>query len=209
MNQQDRQAIESVFNRLAKIEKNGSSRDSEAEALIQSRLSDHPGSAYYLAQTVLGQEQVLQAARKKIQLLEQRSVPSLDASGNAVAVDTTAAAGTGVNTRAVGSSRQKGRLVRKLGFGSRGNKANQQRLQTGESGGFITGVMQTALGIAGEVMLGNMLGGPLANDAEAATQEPEAQNADADSDNEEHSAENLGAWADGGDFDDGGGLDEI
>lgn len=39
MNPQDRQAIDSIFTRLAEVEKTGPARDGAAEALIHTRLS--------------------------------------------------------------------------------------------------------------------------------------------------------------------------
>ena len=93
MNQQDRQAIDSIFTRLAEVEKTGPARDGEAEAHIQSRLNEQPGSAYYLAQTVMVQEQALHAAQQKIQALER---------GSAAAPSSTHAAAAGTSGLGLG-----------------------------------------------------------------------------------------------------------
>ncbi|WP_216185863.1 DUF2076 domain-containing protein [Verticiella alkaliphila] len=75
MNPQDRQAIDSVFTRLDDVSRSGSPRDAEAEQYITSQLSQRPGAAYYLAQTVLVQQQALEAAQQRLQQAE-RTAPA-------------------------------------------------------------------------------------------------------------------------------------
>src|SRR5690606_26264845 len=80
MNDQDRRAIESVFRRIREVEQQGVPRDSDAERLIQQEMQKNPAYAYYLAQTVLIQQDALGKAQERIQALEGRSSASATAS---------------------------------------------------------------------------------------------------------------------------------
>jgi uncharacterized protein len=66
MNAQERQLIESLFQRLAQAAPEAGPRDPEAEALIQQRFQSLPGAAYYMAQTLLVQERALQQAEARL-----------------------------------------------------------------------------------------------------------------------------------------------
>jgi hypothetical protein len=164
MNPQDKQAIESVFTRLAQVEGTAGPRDGEAEAYIQSKLAAQPGSAYYLAQTVLVQQQALEEAQKKIAALE-RSTP---AQAPAQAQPSSSGGGLfGFGRSSQGSARQNAQPqaapMSSSGFG---------RSASGAGGGFLAGAAQTALGVAGGMMLGSLLGGMFGgNDAQAAPAE--------------------------------------
>jgi uncharacterized protein len=71
-NQQDQQTINGLFDRIEDVARNSPPRDREAERLIQQRLSEFPPAPYYLAQTVVMQEQALAQARARIAELEQQ-----------------------------------------------------------------------------------------------------------------------------------------
>ena len=187
MNPQDKQAIESVFTRLAQVEGTAGPRDSEAEAYIQSKLAAQPGSAYYLAQTVLVQQQALEEAQKKISTLE-RGTPA-PASVQAQP----SSSGGGLfgfgRSSSQGSARQNAQPqaapVSSSGFG---------RSAPGAGGGFLAGAAQTALGVAGGMMLGSLLGGMFGgNDAQAAPAE------EAPADDAAAAPEDEGGYDEGGD----------
>ncbi len=72
MDQNDRQAIEDLFDRLEEAERRSPPRDPEAEALIRSAIQRQPASPYYMAQTVVVQQQALETARRRIEELEGR-----------------------------------------------------------------------------------------------------------------------------------------
>jgi hypothetical protein len=76
MNRIDRQAIEDLFDRLAKVERDAPQRDSEAEAFIGDKLRTQPAAPYYMAQTIVVQEQALADAEKQIKQLERTSESS-------------------------------------------------------------------------------------------------------------------------------------
>jgi len=68
MTPQERQLIDDLFDRLAKLE--GSPRDRDAEAAIMEGLRRAPNGAYALVQTVLVQDEALRRANARIQELE-------------------------------------------------------------------------------------------------------------------------------------------
>ena len=76
LNPEDRSAIEGLFARLREVEQRTEPRDPEAEALIRELISRQPGAPYYMAQTILVQEQALRQAQERIEQLEASQRPS-------------------------------------------------------------------------------------------------------------------------------------
>jgi uncharacterized protein len=74
MDHQDRQAIEGLFAKLGEVERQSGARDAEAEAFIRSRITAQPGAPYFMAQTIVVQEQALNGAQARIAQLEQQLV---------------------------------------------------------------------------------------------------------------------------------------
>jgi hypothetical protein len=70
MTPQERQLLGGLFQRVASTASN--SRDTEAEAFINDAVRMQPHAPYALAQTVLVQQQALEAAAKRIQELEEQ-----------------------------------------------------------------------------------------------------------------------------------------
>lgn len=68
MTPQERQLIDDLFDRLAKLE--GTPRDRDAEAAIMEGLRRAPNATYALVQTVLVQDEALKRANARIQELE-------------------------------------------------------------------------------------------------------------------------------------------
>jgi hypothetical protein len=66
MTPQERQIIESLFQRLTQGAAQSGPRDPEAEALIQQRLQSFPGGPYYMAQALILQERALQQAEARL-----------------------------------------------------------------------------------------------------------------------------------------------
>ena len=120
VDQQDRQAIEGLFQRIAGVAQRSGPRDQVAEAFIQAQIARQPSAPYYMAQTILVQEQALNDAEKRIEESENRRL------------------------RTPAPSRQ---------------PAGPWGTAQGAGGGFLAGAAQTAMGVAGGVLLGNMLAG--------------------------------------------------
>lgn len=172
MDTNDRQAIEDLFGKLGDVERQAAPRDAEAEAFIREQITRQPGAPYYMAQTIVVQEQALNAAQARIEELE---------------------------SGAAGSQGSGGGLFGGL-FGSSPSPARGSVPRVGRSpmsgqrggGGFLAGAAQTAMGVAGGLLLGNMIGGMFAGDAQAAESGTDETDAGADD----------GGFDGGGDFGD-------
>jgi hypothetical protein len=183
MNQQERSMIEGLFQRLHQAEAQAGPRDAAAESLIHDLMARQPAAPYLLAQVVLVQEQGLQQLQSRLEALEQELAErppqgggflgSLFGGGRsqpaAAPATPRAASGTGwSNSR----------------FPAQGALGVQPGAQ---GGGFLAGAMQTAMGVAGGVLLGNALAGLFGGEAEAAEppsaapEEPAAPEEDAGS----------------------------
>ncbi len=174
MDRNDRQAIASLFDRLAEVERRSPHRDAEAEAFIRQQIAQHPPAPYYLAQTVVVQQQALEAAQARIAELEAG-----------------AARGGGIV----------GRQQRQVPQPDRGYGVQPAGPWGG--GGFLAGAAQTAMGVAGGVLLGNMIAGALFGGGDAYA----ADNSDNGNDNNADNGSD-GGWGDsGGDGGGGGGGD--
>lgn len=224
MNQQDREAIDGVFQRVAEVERQGAVRDPEAERLIAEHLRANPAAAYYLAQTVIVQERALKNASQDPGPAASKG-EELSAAGTPLRSSSGALGQSGNQATPNGA----GTAFGNEGFGrSTPNYAPQQQTATAASqfgnsagGGFLAGAAQTAMGVAGGMMLGsmlgNMFGGNHAHAAEA-SKDP-AANTDHAADTTSQDGSNtattaaddggglFGNWFGGGD--DGGGFDDI
>jgi uncharacterized protein len=171
MDRNDQQAIESLFDKLAAVERQSPPRDAESEAFIRERVARQPGASYYMAQTIVVQEQALEAAQARIEELEEQAASAPRSSG-------------GLFGDMFGGSRQRSGSVPRVG--RRGTAAPQPPIPVMQSqlgGGFLAGAAQTAMGVAGGVLLANaisgMLGGGEAQAAEAGAGADEPQVDDA------------------------------
>jgi hypothetical protein len=79
MTPQERQLIDDLFDRLAKVE--SAPRDPEAAAAIAQGLRKAPNAVYALVQTVLLQDEALRRANGRIQELEAAGAPAQNQSG--------------------------------------------------------------------------------------------------------------------------------
>jgi uncharacterized protein len=162
MDRQDRDAIEGLFQRIARVEQRSGPRDRGAEALINAKIGQQPAAPYYMAQTILMQEKALNDAQGRIEELEN--------------------GGHAVGRR---GGRNAGPWDYAPGYGG---------------GGFLAGAAQTAMGVAGGVLLGNMLADWLMPDPAAAQDAP----ADAGFSGDTADAGGIDVADAGGDF---GGFD--
>lgn len=79
MTPQERQLVDDLFDRLAKVE--SAPRDPDAIAAMQEGLRKAPSAIYALVQTVLLQDEALKRANAHIQALEQAHAPEQQQSG--------------------------------------------------------------------------------------------------------------------------------
>lgn len=149
----EKQAIDDLFVKLVRAERDGGPRDAGAEELIRRRLAEQPAAAYYMAQVILVQEQALAGAQTQINELERRAAQP--AAGGFLA----GLFGGGQQQRPQPGASPWGRQQAQPGYGAQraGYGAQQGYGRPGGGGGFMAGAMQTAMGVAGGVVLGNLL----------------------------------------------------
>jgi hypothetical protein len=194
MDGNDRRAIEDLFGKLSGVERNAPPRDPEAEAFIRSALDRAPAAPYYMAQTIIVQQQALEAAERRIEELERDGGRDSE----------------GFLSGLFGGGRARPpvrRDPRQLDRRRQDGPWNQP-----QGGGFLAGAAQTAMGVAGGILLGNMIAGAFsggsANAAENDRNDDRSgneRNDDDRSDNNDSGGGDDGGsdFADAGDF--GGG----
>lgn len=164
MDRNDQQAIEQLFGKLAAVEHRSAPRDGESDAYIRDRIAAQPGAPYYMAQTIVVQEQALESAQARIEELEAH-------------IASAPRQGGGLLGSLFGGQRPAGRsavpqIGNRAAGGFAGAGAPMQGAQRG-GGGFLAGAAQTAMGVAGGMLLANAIGGMFgADEAQAAEAEP-------------------------------------
>nr|WP_295885980.1 DUF2076 domain-containing protein [uncultured Devosia sp.] len=184
-NQQDQQAIDGLFDRIEDVARNSQPRDRDAEGLIQQRLREFPPAPYYMAQTILIQEEALRQAQARIEQLEASQRPTGGFLGGLFG----------------GDEPPPPRRPARRGPWDRGPQDDYDARRT-QGGGFLAGAAQTAMGVAGGVLLGSAIAGMFTGGAHAQEHSPDDsadQQADQDQD-----FDAGGDDFDGGDFDIGG-----
>lgn len=195
MYQNERHAIESLFSKLSSVEQQAGPRDADADQFIREKVSEQPGAPYYMAQTIVVQEQALTAAQDRIEELERRVagaesqrsggfLSSLFGSSSA----RPQAGGQAQNGRpspwgqpSSASHASAGRPgFGGQGFGAQGMAGQGMGSMGGRGGGFLAGAAQTAMGVAGGVLLGNAIGGMFADTPAAPTETAAAEPAAAE-----------------------------
>jgi hypothetical protein len=155
MDQNERQIIDDLFDRLGKAEEQAGARDPDAEALIARHVAAQPAAPYYMAQAIVVQQEALGRAQTRIQELERQLAERRSGgflSGLFGGEDAPSSATPASGERSHG------------GFG---------RYPQPAAGGFLAGAMQTALGVAGGFLIADAISGLLSPD-EAAAAAPEA-----------------------------------
>lgn len=179
MDRNDQQAISGLFGRLADVERQAPQRDAEADTFIRERIASQPGAPYYMAQTIVVQEQALEAAQARIEELEAQA--ARPQSGGGLFGSLFGGGQQQPARRTVPSigSRPGGAYPGALGAAPAAGQVGQIPQRAG--GGFLAGAAQTAMGVAGGMLLANAIGGLLAPDtAQAAEPEPQAEETGAD-----------------------------
>ncbi|SCY82017.1 DUF2076 domain-containing protein [Microvirga guangxiensis] len=173
MDHQDRQAIEQLFGKIAQVERQSTAPDAQAAEFIRSQLNQQPNAPYYMAQTIVVQEQALSAAHGRIQQLEQE-LASRPAGGGGFL---SGLFGGGQQPRPQPHQQPMHGMQHHMGPGT-GPMGGMAPGMAPRAGGFLAGAAQTAMGVAGGVLLGNMIanafsGSSEANAAEAGQPEPQ------------------------------------
>jgi hypothetical protein len=146
MNDQDRQAIDRLFSRLAEAEPQAAPKDAEADAYIKRQIQQHPDAPYRMAQTIIVQNYALEQAQQRIQELEEQA-------GERVA---TANPGSGIFGGLFGESGRPAASTPRTASVPAGNPLGVPGpgpTPQAQGGGFLAGAAQTAMGVAGGVLL--------------------------------------------------------
>ena len=173
MSPDERQMLTGLFDRIRSAA--GTARDRDAEALIYQAVQAQPYAPYLLAQTVLMQEQTLQQAAQRVQALEAQ-VQELQ---NRPAPDTGSGSFLGGISKSIFGGAAPAQPPRPSAvpnyapqpanpWGNQPQMAPQpqyapqpQMMQQPQrsGGGFLSGALSTAAGVAGGAMLAHSLGG--------------------------------------------------
>lgn len=151
MQQQERELISGLFDRLKPFESHP--RDGEAESFIKGLAAQQPAAPYLLVQTVLVQEQALKAAQERIAELEAKAgtaqPPAAGFLGSAPQIGPWGAAAASAAPRTpVPSTAPSTRSPMQAAL------APQQPPQQQQPGGsFLRTAMVTAAGVAGGALL--------------------------------------------------------
>jgi hypothetical protein len=156
MDQNERHMIDDLFDRLRKADEQAEPRDPDAEALIARHVARQPAASYYMAQTIVVQQEALGRAQTKFQELERRLAERRSGGFLSGLFGGEEAATSGAPAR-----------------GERTPGAFGRYHQPAPGGGFFAGAMQTALGVAGGFLIADAIAG-LLSPAEGAAAAPEA-----------------------------------
>ncbi|MEY6431706.1 DUF2076 domain-containing protein [Thioalkalicoccus limnaeus] len=157
MDNHERALIGELFGKLDQAERQSGPRDAGAEQAIREAVQRQPAAPYYMAQTILVQEQALQNLGQRVQELEQQAAQRPSGGG-------------GFLGGLFGTGGPPGRAAGTSPFANRGTApaAGQAR------GGFMGSALQTAAAVAGGVLLANAVTGLFSNGiADAQAGEPD------------------------------------
>lgn len=164
MQSEEQRLIDGLFTRLQQAETQSGPREAGAEALIAEHIKQQPGAPYYMAQTILIQEAAIKQLSSRVDALEAEATRLRDtarpASGGFLAGlfgggQKVPASEPGYNQTS-GSAPIPGTRTGNNFTGNASYAAPAQQQAT-RGGGFMAGALQTAAGVAGGVVLGNML----------------------------------------------------
>jgi hypothetical protein len=156
MDQNERRIIDDLFARLDEAERRAGPREAEAERLIQGHLGRQPAAPYYMAQVIVVQQDALANAEARIEQLE-RAASERPAGGFLGGL--------------FGGGERPAPARRSPAAERRGGPGEGPWSQPyGRGGGFLAGAAQTAMGVAGGVLIADALGDLFAPDPAAAAE---------------------------------------
>lgn len=149
MNREEQQLIEDLFSRLRSYGGSGG-KDLDAEGLINDLIRRSPDAPYYLAQTVIIQQQALERAEARMRDLEEAAArPQPSASGRGSFLSGTSVPSAGGRFGGSAPRDEPEPMPPQQQPRSPWGSA----AQSGGSGGFLSSALSTAAGVAGGVFL--------------------------------------------------------
>lgn len=186
MDHNDRQAIEGLFHKLGQVEQQSPSRDAEAEHFIAGQIARQPGAPYFMAQTIVMQDHALNSAQARIEELEYQLQASRQQAGQGGFLSRMFGGGAPapaprpaprpVSSHGQGYAPAQPQAQAATPWGGAGPAQPGYGRGYGQpqGGGFLAGAAQTAMGVAGGMMLGNAVMGMFGGDEAQAAPAPEA-----------------------------------
>ncbi|KGT86837.1 DUF2076 domain-containing protein [Enterobacter cancerogenus] len=161
MQNEEQQLIDNLFSRLKQAETQSGPRDAGAEQLIKQHLQSQPGAPYYMSQAILIQEAALKKLNAQVADLENRL-----AQAQQQQQAPQQSSGGFLSSLFGGGSRQSAPQQQQPVWGSAPQQPQQQYAQPPQQQyaappargtGFLGGALQTAVGVAGGVVMADML----------------------------------------------------
>jgi hypothetical protein len=155
MNSDEQHLINGLFSRLQEAARQSSPRDAGAEAQINEHLARQPAAAYYMTQAILIQEAAIKRLEQRVQELEAGPVASKGASAGGFLSGLFTAK---PSQAATPPRQQAGGWMEP--YPTQGSVAGspQNAPAPAQGGGFLRGALQTATGVAGGIMVAELLG---------------------------------------------------
>ncbi|QCI20332.1 DUF2076 domain-containing protein [Buchnera aphidicola (Brachycaudus cardui)] len=166
MKDEEKNLIENLFNRLKKTELNSSERDQEADDLIQKLVKQQPASSYYMAQTILIQETAIkkmsitiEELKKRIEMLNNIEKSSKKPSFLSNFFKTSPISQKISHDNNIWKNNDKTSSPFQNSNATMSTPIAQTipTVTTTRNSGFLSNALQTATGVAGGMILGNML----------------------------------------------------
>ncbi|MDY0924822.1 DUF2076 domain-containing protein [Enterobacter sp. CFBP8995] len=158
MQSEEQQLIENLFSRLKQAETQSGPRDAGAEQLIKQHLQNQPGAPYYMSQAILIQEAALKKLNAQVTDLENRLAQAQQQQAPQQS------SGGFLSSLFGGGSRPAAQ--RQPAWGNPPPQPQQQyapppqqqyAAPAARGTGFLGGALQTAVGVAGGVVMADML----------------------------------------------------
>ena len=176
MDPRERQVIDDLFGKLRQVEQHAPQRDREAEQYIQQQVTGQAAAPYYMAQAMLVQERALNGMQQRVQELERQLAERPAAGGGGFL------AGLFGGQQAAPPSPVPSRPMASQGQGYQGYPGQAYQGQTAPGmgampgspwarpagGGFLAGAMQTALGVAGGMLVADAISSAFSSGTAAA-----------------------------------------
>lgn len=158
MQSEEQRLIDGLFSRLQQAEAQSAPRDATAESVIAQHVQAQPAAPYYMAQTILIQEAAIKQLNERIQALES-NVAQLQATKQNSGGFLAGLFGGGQSQPHVSDPIPGAQNYARSAPSQAGYAPSQAQnyAQARSGGGFMAGALQTAAGVAGGVVLGNML----------------------------------------------------
>lgn len=158
MNSEEQTLIDGLFTRLQEAEHEGGLRDSEAEAQIKSHLARQPAAPYYMAQALLIQEAAIKRLDQRVRELEaQTAEAQRQRAGSGGFLSGLFGGGQPANTSQPNQRPAGWGETRFSQHAPAEPAAMPGAAPTAQGGGFMRGALQTAAGVAGGVMVADLL----------------------------------------------------